>query len=330
MKQQTEFAAPSAVGRTSSLARSPGDPAQKDERPSSNKPRVSIGMPMYNGERYIREAIESILKQTFTDLELIISDNASTDRSFEICREYANRDPRVVLLRNPVNLGANPNYRLVAKAARGEFFKWQSANDLLSTDYIERCVAALDRQPQAVLAYGRTVIFENDPKAGTEYDDRMELQDDNGFERYKRCIEGLRLNNVINGLIRSDVLGKTSLMPDYHSSDNVVLGELALAGKFALVADTHFYRRMDLESATRLQSTETVRLHHYPQNNFGSFFQNWKLSFGLLGAVIDSDLTFRRRMSAYGFVARHLYWQSPRLLGDFREAFVYYVLRRRE
>ena len=103
-----------------------------------------------------------------------------------------------------------------------------------------------------------------------------------------------------------------------------------LAGKFALVGDTKFFRRMDQESATRLQTTESVRLHHYPTNNFGSFFQNWKLSFGLLGAVVDSDLKGNLRLRALGFVARHLYWQAPRLLGDFREAFVYYVLRRRD
>lgn len=297
--------------------------------PDQRAPRVSIGMPAFDSERFLPAAIESVLNQSFTDLELIISDNASTDRSLAVCLEYAARDPRVKVLQNPVNLGANPNYRRVAKAARGEFFKWASANDLIAPDFLEHCVAALDRQPQVVLAYGRTILFDGEPDAGIEYDDGMNLQDDDGFERYRLCVEGLRLNNIINGVIRRDVLMRTPLMPDYHSSDNVVLGYLALAGKFALVPETRFYRRMDREGATRFQSAETVRLHHYPTNRVQSFFQSWQLSMGHMGALFASRLPLKGRLRALKYFAHQLYWQLPRLVSDLREAFRFYVLRRR-
>lgn len=306
----------------------PPDPSPSAS-PGGAPPRVSIGMPVYDSERSLPAAIESVLGQSWTDLELVISDNASTDRSLEICRAYAARDPRVRVLRNPVNLGANPNYRRVAAEARGEFFKWASANDLIAPNFIEACVAALDREPQVVLAYGRTILFDGDPRTGTEYDDAMNLQQDDGFERYRRCVEGLRLNNLINGLIRREALLRTPVMPDYHSSDNVVLGYLALAGKFALVPETTFYRRMDREGATRFQSEEVVRLHHYPTNRIESFFQSWQLSLGHLGAVMASALPFKRKMRALAYIGHQLYWQLPRLAGDVGEALRFYVLRRR-
>jgi glycosyltransferase involved in cell wall biosynthesis len=291
------------------------------------RPQVSIGMPVYDAERFLPAAIESVLAQTFSDFELIVCDNASSDRSLAICRDFAARDARVRVLQNPVNLGANPNYRKVAQAARGEFFKWASANDAIAPNFIECCVRALERQPAAVLAYGRTVLFSTDPGSGSEYDDHMELQDDDAFERYRRCVEGLRLNNVINGLIRTSALRRTPLMPDYHSSDNVVLGYLALAGKFSRVAETCFYRRMDHESATRLQSEDVVRLHHYPTDRLESFFQSWQLSLGYLGAGLVSRLPLRQRLRVVRYMSRHIYWQMPKLMADIGEALRFYVLR---
>jgi glycosyltransferase involved in cell wall biosynthesis len=286
-------------------------------------------MPGYDSERYLPTAIDAVLAQTFQDFELIICDNASTDRSLEICRDYAARDSRVRVLQNSANLGANPNYRKVASAARGEFFKWASANDAIAPEFIARCVAALEGQSAAVLAFGRTVLFSTDPAAGTDYDDRMELQSDDPVERYRRCVEELRLNNVINGLIRTQDLQRTPLMPDYHSSDNVVLAYLALAGKFVRVPEAIFYRRMDQESATRLQSADQVRLHHYPTNRLESFFQSWQLAMGYLGAVLTARLPIRQRLRALAYSARQAYWQMPKLRADIREALRFYVLRRR-
>src|SRR5947199_10486063 len=106
-----------------------------------SKPRVSIGIPVYNAENFLREAIESIRQQTFTDFEIVISDNCSTDRTPQICEEYAAKDRRIRYVRNATNLGAGFNHRRVAELARGEFFKWQSRDDLCHPTFLERCVA---------------------------------------------------------------------------------------------------------------------------------------------------------------------------------------------
>lgn len=286
-------------------------------------------MPIYDAQKFLAAAIEAILDQTFSDLELIICDNASTDDSPAICQRYAAADSRVRFLRNPVNLGANPNYRRVASEARGEYFKWASSNDLVDRDYIECCVGRLDETPDAVLAFGQTVLFQHDPRSGRLYDDCLHLDDDDPVVRFHRCLEQLKLNNAHNGVMRVSALRCTSVLKDYLSSDNVLIAELALAGKLVAVPETRFYRRMDPHSATQLQSELEVRKHHYPTDRLGSFFQSFQMAWGYFGAVLLSSLPLASRLRALGFVVRQIYWQLPAMTSDVREAFRFYVRRKR-
>jgi glycosyltransferase involved in cell wall biosynthesis len=103
-------------------------------------PTVSIGVPVYNGERYLRTALQSVLDSTFQDWEVIISDNASTDGTMAIIEEFMARDPRIRLNRNATNIGALPNFNLVADAARGTYFKWLAYDVVLDPDLLARCV----------------------------------------------------------------------------------------------------------------------------------------------------------------------------------------------
>src|SRR5919112_5909956 len=103
------------------------------------RPRVTIGLPVYNGERFLEQALDGLLAQTFTDFELIISDNASTDRTPEICQAYAARDSRIRYVRQPENIGAGPNHNILVPMARGEYFKWASHDDLYDPDLVAKC-----------------------------------------------------------------------------------------------------------------------------------------------------------------------------------------------
>src|SRR3990172_5611242 len=105
---------------------------------------IAVGLPVYNGQKYLAQAIESILGQTFADFELIISDNASTDRTQEICQAYAARDPRVRYFRNERNLGAGPNYDLCFERARSKYFKWAAHDDVIAPDFLEKTKANLE------------------------------------------------------------------------------------------------------------------------------------------------------------------------------------------
>src|SRR5579871_3942080 len=114
--------------------------------------RVSIGLPVHNGERYLREAIDSLLAQTYRDFELIISDNGSTDGTEAICRAYAAADPRIRYYREEQNRGCAWNWNRVFALARGEIFKWAAHDDVCAPRLVERCLEALDRCPEAVLS----------------------------------------------------------------------------------------------------------------------------------------------------------------------------------
>ena len=122
---------------------------------------VSIGLPVYNGGEALRGALDCLLKQTHTHFELIISDNASTDGVTQsITEEYARHDSRIRLTRQPVNLGAMPNFLWVAQQARGDFFLWAAHDDAWSENYLQSLANRLDESPQAVLATTRTRVEE--------------------------------------------------------------------------------------------------------------------------------------------------------------------------
>ena len=125
----------------------------------STGPRLSIGLAVYNGERLLPEAIEALLGQSYKDFELIISDNASTDRTAEICRSYEEQDSRVRYIRQPRNIGMVPNHNFLVGVARGEFFKWASHDDLYARDFLQRCMDALDKHPEAALAHAWCVLM---------------------------------------------------------------------------------------------------------------------------------------------------------------------------
>src|SRR3990172_11630910 len=115
------------------------------------RPKVSVGMPVYNAERYLEEALASILAQSFDDFELVISDNASTDRTAEICRAYADKDERIRYFRMRQNYGVIDNFNSVFRLSGGEYFKWAASDDVCERDYLRKAVDVLDRDPSIVL-----------------------------------------------------------------------------------------------------------------------------------------------------------------------------------
>jgi glycosyltransferase involved in cell wall biosynthesis len=134
---------------------------------------VSIGLPVYNGERYLAQALDSLLSQSHENLEILIADNASTDASEAICRDFAARDPRIAYHRHPRNLGAAANYNFVFRRARGAYFRWAAHDDICMPRLVERCVAALEAAgPSAVLAYPRTRLIDAEGRVLRDYDDR--------------------------------------------------------------------------------------------------------------------------------------------------------------
>jgi glycosyltransferase involved in cell wall biosynthesis len=284
--------------------------------PAQRIPSVSVGMPVYNSAAWIGQSIESILQQSHRDLELIVSDNASTDHTFQICEEYARADARVRLLRNPVNLGANRNYLAVLHAARGRYFKWASSNDVCAPAFIETCLARLEADASAVLACPKSYIFERSIEAAQPYDRDLALLADDPAERFVALGSRMGLNNAFNGLIRRDALLRVSAMGSYIGADVVLMGELALLGKFLLVDERLFYRRMSPESATKLKSSEEVERHLAPSARGPLKWQSWRFHLALLRATRLAGFPSRTWLQAVSHSLRSFVWARRDLASE--------------
>jgi|GEM_PF-390959 len=220
-------------------------------------PRVSIGLPVFNGSDYLAESVDSLLTQTYTDFELLIFDNASTDRTPEICAAYAERDPRVVYHRQPENIGAARNYNEVFHAARGELFKWAAHDDLCEPTYLERCVEVFDAEGDAVtLVYPQTLFVGSSNEPIDRYVDGMDLRDRSALSRFRTLLKNLSYCNAVFGLIRTADLRRTSLIGAYPASDRLLLAELALLGRFVEVPEVLFRRRMHEKMSNRANRTD--------------------------------------------------------------------------
>ncbi len=283
-------------------------------------PLVSIGMPLYNSESWVADSIESILQQSEQDFELIISDNASTDRSYAIAEQYARRDPRIRLFRQETNSGAPANYRFVAGHARARHFKWATSSDLLSVNFLSECVHSLEAHPEAVLCYGQTRLFTNSIADSKDYEDGLQLGMADPVERFACVTDRLGFNNAINGVIRRDALMRTSIMPDCYSCDNLVVAELALSGTIIENRSAIFYRRMSPEASTKLKSAQQIRLHYFPVPRIGMLFQHWQLCTHYSSAVWRASLSLGQRSRLFMRTLKMWYWSVPDLLADIRTA----------
>jgi len=229
-------------------------------------PRVSIGVPVYDGENYLTETLDSVLAQTFTDFELIISDNASTDRTEAICRKYAAQDHRIRYVRNASNLGAARNYNRVFELARGEYFKWNGHDDPLAPLFLERCVEILDGDPGIVLCFARNRAID---ERGQDYDvgaltartfaPKPQLDSPEAHVRFYHTVVADHPQGAIFGLIRRSVLAQTALIGSYRMSDLVLLGELALRGRFHQVPETLQGRRFHAQQGRNAYKSAHLR-----------------------------------------------------------------------
>ncbi len=215
---------------------------------------ISIAMPVYNGERFIAEAISSVLAQTYTNLELIITDNASTDGTQAICADFARKDPRVRYIRSPRNLGAAPNYNLGFEHARGDYLKWAAHDDRISPNFLEVAVAALEADSTASLAFARTICIDPDGNEvqGPDVDETPAITDSGAGTRYLKAVHMGGTCFPIFGLFRMDMLKRSTLHRSYYGSDRALIAETALQGKLLRVEDAIFYNREHPKRSIRM------------------------------------------------------------------------------
>jgi len=288
------------------------------------KPKVSIGMPVYNREKFVGAAIESHLNQTFSDFELILTDNASTDRSEEVCRAYAARDPRVKYFRNPRNLGAAGNYRRCFELSSGQYFRWTPSDDLVSPNLLARAVEILDGDPSIFVAYPRTKLIDADGKVLSDFDEHLHLMQDRPSERWKGVQRNLRLGNLHYGLTRAEKFRRTGLLRQYSGGDFPLIAEMALYGKFCEIPDAFFYRRMHEEAASTALKDNTALMAFYDPRTRGKLFLRYWVHLGAnIKSVWRAPIPFPEKLRIYGFEGRRMVWGRKEYAGELAGAVVY-------
>jgi glycosyltransferase involved in cell wall biosynthesis len=217
-------------------------------------PRLSIGLPVYNGEEYLAESLDALLGQTFHDFELIITDNASADATEEIARGYVAQDSRVRYVRLDNNIGAAPNHNHVFTLATGELFKWASHDDLYGRELLTRCVRELDEHPEAVLAHVGQAIIDGDGAVTVPFDYRLATDSPHAPERFRSLLFEPGGDDFY-GVIRTEVLRKVRPHDSYHHADRTFVAEIALHGPFRQVPELLFFRRDHPDRAERANPT---------------------------------------------------------------------------
>jgi glycosyltransferase involved in cell wall biosynthesis len=281
---------------------------------------LSIGLPVYNGENFLAPAIDSIVSQTFTDFELIIADNASTDSTPDICRDYAKRDSRIRLHQNMTNEGAAANFRKVFYLSRGKYFKWAAHDDLLAPDYLQQCIAVLEKADDIILCHSRVaVINEAGNTIRYEATPNMNLGSPDPVARFSALILNDLDNYEIFGVVRRKVLQDTPLIQGFIASDRSLRAELGLKGKMHIVNEPLFFSRDHSRRSIRAMPAHHMRGQWFDPNlRSRLLFPHWRILLEYCKCVGRARLLFGERTKCFLHLAKwltvHMNW--ARLIAD--------------
>ncbi len=257
-------------------------------------------MPVFNGENYLAKALDSLLTQTYSDYELIISDNASTDGTMEICQTYASRDHRIHYYRNETNLGGAKNYNRVFELSSGEYFKWAAHDDLCAPEFLERCIDVLDQDNSVILCHPRTSEIDEHGTVVKNYRADPNIGLPKPSQRFYQCVCVPHPQVAVFGLIRSSTLKKTRLIGNFASSDRILLGELALLGRFYEIPEYLFFMRNHPQVHWRVYPTRHLVIAWYNPRKAGKItFPHWRLLIEHFRSIKRAPLNLHERTRCY-------------------------------
>lgn len=272
-----------------------------DERERSPAPTVTIGLPVYNGEAYLEQALDALLAQSFEDFELVISDNASTDGTPEICRAYCERDSRLRYVRQEVNIGAAPNHNVLVGYARARYFKWASHDDVYEPELLRVCVEALESRPEVVLAHGRDALLDEKGDVVRPLTYTLDTTDPSPSRRLRSLLYEPGGNDFY-GVIRTEVLRRVGPHGNYYNADRTFMAAVVLQGPFYHVPQILYYRRDHPDRAshgskravaTVLEPRRSSRVRH------PMFVMHLEYLWGLSTAIRRASLGVRETLRCY-------------------------------
>lgn len=288
----------------------------------TSQPRVSIGIPVYNGQAFVADAIDSVLAQTYGDFEILLSDNASSDRTEEICMSYVAQDDRVRYIRTSVNQGANRNFRRVAEAARGDYFKWLASDDYLAPEFIDVCLQSFRQRQDAVVVttlmpyvdedreplpymQGERVYLSADGDSHRWLDPPPGLEDPRPSRRFEALILGALFNVAAQsfyGLIDQRALKAVRPHGLFVGADKVLVSELALRGAIVHLPIPLMFRRFH---GTNLGSRPLAEYaqHLSPTNRGGRLSGRLRHACGYALGILKAEIGWPEKVRSL----RHLF-----------------------
>jgi glycosyltransferase involved in cell wall biosynthesis len=289
-----------------------------------NRPTVSIGVPVYNGENFLDEMMQSLLSQTFTDFEVVVSDNGSTDRTPDILADFERDDPRVKVHRAHENQGAGWNFNRVLELSQGRYFKWQAHDDLVAPTYLERCVEILERDPGVCLAHTGVDLVDESLGLIEHYGIRLNTDHADPVIRFSELTLRWNLCLEVFGLIRMSALRRTNGMGNYSHGDGVLLAHLALLGRFALIDEPLFFSRQHSQQSMQQFGFDGGGndYHAYavwfdPKRRDTTTFPAWRIMAEYQRTVFQtSRLTARQRARCEAVIVRRARLDARHLIGD--------------
>jgi glycosyltransferase involved in cell wall biosynthesis len=277
---------------------------------SVNKPRVSLGLPVYNGEKYLEKTLDSILAQTYQDFELVISDNGSTDRTQAICERYAAMDPRVKYHRNPKNIGIAPNFNRAFELSSGEYFKWADYDDILAPEFVEKCVEVLDAHPNVAVAFPKTRFINENGDFISDFEPPDAASSSQAHIRFKSIIlDPDHIVSQASGLIRAEIVRRSVMNRSYPCSDEVLVAHLALLGDFYEIPVYLFFYRLHARQSTKgVLASERARVKFYDTSLVGQVVLiKWLYLKDCLYAIRTAPISAHQKRMCYLYMVRWLF-----------------------
>jgi glycosyltransferase involved in cell wall biosynthesis len=275
-----------------------------------SEPRTIIGLPVYNGEKYIRAAIESHLGQSYADFHLVISDNGSTDKTPDICAEYASRDERVKLLRSVENRGILWNHRRVMESISGatRYFRWAGADDLLEPGLLQAMVDLLDERSDVEAVMPATKNIGEQGEFIGSMERTLDLQSSDVLDRAFKILTASYQHVVAYGLLRATSLRVMRTGPNYVGWDPIFIWEIALRGKVFQLTEPALLRRFHKGSISRVKTVKEMRKWVEPNAQAGMNFPHWTWEFERLRSLFSCPLSARDKLRLSALVARSMLW----------------------
>lgn len=281
-----------------------------------NAPLVSIGVPVFNGQNKIAQALNSILNQTYSNILVLISDNASTDNTRQICERICSEDERVSYVRQPVNLGPTANFNAVLDLARGDYFMWLGHDDWLSERYIEVCVETLEENSDISLACGEAFYYQDgdEPHRGVV----MQLPQESPRERVAAYYSLVAENGTFYGLMRREQLANRRIR-NIMGGDWLVVASMAFLGKIVTLPSISVNRALGGSTVSYTKIANTLGV-----SKFQAVFPHAVTAFSAFREIAWRDPVYSLKRTDRVRLA----WKCQRIIRTRYDASLWSIFRR--